>query len=366
MKKGFVAMTLALVAVVAFSGRAFAWGVDTSAIQQGIQDQIDAAADAVEALQGGGFHAISVVGPFEIGPVLKKSVVFSTATKDYSVVLHIDGDYADVMLYGKLADGVTEDDLSTFGKVGESKLSNQDLKDNFDAIKDKSMLVWDSVTMSSPDNSIPPTVTPEIESVCEVLSDGVHFRCSGFMRWKHEGKSIAELIDVLKSASNHPPTKFVAAANQLGAASPSLVIKSVVVTTEDADADGVPDALDGCPTADSFADPLAECETPDTPVDTDADGVADVDDPCPSDPTDACLQPEDSDGDGVADVDDACPSDPEDACVNANAGAGDTTPVGPVADDGGSCSLNPAAGGNPIAFLVIAFGLLPLAWRRKV
>lgn len=84
----------------------------------------------------------------------------------------------------------------------------------------------------------------------------------------------------------------------------------------DADEDGIPDALDQCPTEaedmDGFED---EDGCPD--LDNDGDGVPDERDQCPNDPEDidgfededGCPDP-DNDQDGVLDVDDRCPNDP--------------------------------------------------------
>ena len=86
----------------------------------------------------------------------------------------------------------------------------------------------------------------------------------------------------------------------------------------DADGDGTPDCLDGCPGDANKLDPgTCGCGTADT--DTDGDGVPDCLDGCPTDPNK--LEPgicgcgliddiTDSDGDGVPDCADGCPDDP--------------------------------------------------------
>lgn len=84
----------------------------------------------------------------------------------------------------------------------------------------------------------------------------------------------------------------------------------------DADGDGTPDDLDGCPFDPSKVTPgVCGCGTPD--VDSDGDLVADCIDGCPSDPGKVspgacgCNNPEtDSDGDGTPNCVDGCPGDP--------------------------------------------------------
>jgi len=86
--------------------------------------------------------------------------------------------------------------------------------------------------------------------------------------------------------------------------------------TPDADADGIPDALDQCPNEaedmDGFED---EDGCPD--LDNDGDGIPDAQDKCPNEAEDmdgfededGCPDP-DNDGDGILDVEDRCPNDP--------------------------------------------------------
>lgn len=84
----------------------------------------------------------------------------------------------------------------------------------------------------------------------------------------------------------------------------------------DADGDGTPDCLDGCPDDPGKIEPgVCGCGVPDT--DRDGDGVADCIDGCPDDPDKSapgacgCGVPDlDSDGDGAADCVDGCPDDP--------------------------------------------------------
>ena len=84
----------------------------------------------------------------------------------------------------------------------------------------------------------------------------------------------------------------------------------------DQDGDGIPDALDKCPTEAEDMDGF-EDEDGCTDPDNDGDGILDVDDQCPDDPEDidgfededGCPDP-DNDGDGILDVDDQCPNDP--------------------------------------------------------
>ena len=83
----------------------------------------------------------------------------------------------------------------------------------------------------------------------------------------------------------------------------------------DADGDGMPDKIDGCPNdKNKTASGDCGCGTPDK--DSDGDGTADCKDGCPNDknktaPGDCgCGMPDkDSDGDGTADCKDGCPND---------------------------------------------------------
>lgn len=86
---------------------------------------------------------------------------------------------------------------------------------------------------------------------------------------------------------------------------------------KDADGDGIPDHLDGCPTVAEDFDGYQDSDgCPE--YDNDDDGVADVDDKCPREAEDfdgfqdddGCPEP-DNDGDGLIDVSDACPDEPE-------------------------------------------------------
>lgn len=83
---------------------------------------------------------------------------------------------------------------------------------------------------------------------------------------------------------------------------------------EDADADGVPDCLDGCPNDPAKTNPgSCGCGVADT--DSDADGVPDCNDNCPNSPN---ADQSDADNDGVGDACDAAPQTPGDDVVNQN------------------------------------------------
>lgn len=86
----------------------------------------------------------------------------------------------------------------------------------------------------------------------------------------------------------------------------------------DQDGDGIPDAIDKCPTEAEDADGFEDADgCPD--LDNDGDGVPDAIDKCPTlaedrdgfKDDDGCPDP-DNDGDGIPDVRDKCPNDPED------------------------------------------------------
>ena len=103
-----------------------------------------------------------------------------------------------------------------------------------------------------------------------------------------------------------------------------------LATGDDADDDGVPDAVDTCPTVpdpeqrdgdgDGRGDLCDSCpDISDAPhSDRDGDGRGDACDPCPDDPEPShddpsrCeASPADADGDGVPDADDVCPAVPD-------------------------------------------------------
>jgi Thrombospondin type 3 repeat len=81
----------------------------------------------------------------------------------------------------------------------------------------------------------------------------------------------------------------------------------------DADADGVPDGVDACPTKAGQATLATDTNGCPPPADQDGDGVADASDACPTvagvTQADAGKSgcPLDSDADGIADANDACP-----------------------------------------------------------
>ncbi len=87
----------------------------------------------------------------------------------------------------------------------------------------------------------------------------------------------------------------------------------------DNDQDGIPDMYDMCPDhAEDFNQFEDEDGCPDGLRDTDGDGIPDYLDRCPTEPEDldgyadkdGCADP-DNDGDGILDVNDKCPNDPE-------------------------------------------------------
>lgn len=84
--------------------------------------------------------------------------------------------------------------------------------------------------------------------------------------------------------------------------------------TKDRDMDGIPDAIDACPTAAEDFDGFEDTDgCPD--VDNDGDGILDVNDNCPDraedfdgfEDADGCPEV-DNDGDGILDTDDKCPN----------------------------------------------------------
>ena len=107
---------------------------------------------------------------------------------------------------------------------------------------------------------------------------------------------------------------------------------------EDADGDGVADAVDRCPdTLAGVAVDAEGCAPPPAPADTDGDGVGDDQDRCPESMPGTLIDPQgcaakipalpepesDGDGDGILDGSDACPDTPagmktdDSGCVQA-------------------------------------------------
>jgi cysteine-rich repeat protein len=78
------------------------------------------------------------------------------------------------------------------------------------------------------------------------------------------------------------------------------------VTASDGDGDGIPDAMDNCPTVFNPVRPMDSGAQ----ADADGDGKGDACDPCPLDKTDMCptITTDDLDGDGVANAMDNCPT----------------------------------------------------------
>jgi len=133
----------------------------------------------------------------------------------------------------------------------------------------------------------------------------------------------------------------------------SGIASSVTVTVlADRDADGTPDASDGCADdALKTAPGLCGCGTPDT--NTDGDAVVDCMDGCPSD--NLKSEPlvcgcgflesfEDQDGDGLSDCYDACPTDPaKQRPLLCGCGVVETDTDGDTAPDcQDECPTNPA------------------------
>ena len=137
-----------------------------------------------------------------------------------------------------------------------------------------------------------------------------------------------------------------------------------LVASVDADADGVPDDVDACPTVSGVAslDPKTNGCPP--PADADTDGILDADDACPrkygvanADPAkNGCPLPEDSDSDGITDDVDACPQvvgvaspDPQkNGCPDDNDADGIKNDVDACPEDAGKADPDPKKNGCPL------------------
>jgi cysteine-rich repeat protein len=106
----------------------------------------------------------------------------------------------------------------------------------------------------------------------------------------------------------------------------------------DTDGDGVPDAIDDCPTVFNPVRPMDNG----VQADGDKDGLGDACDPCPlnaNTTTCTALDPNDWDGDGVPNATDNCPSDYNPGSPQADAdgdGLGDACDVCPAPNPGNS------------------------------
>jgi cysteine-rich repeat protein len=103
------------------------------------------------------------------------------------------------------------------------------------------------------------------------------------------------------------------------------------VSPDDMDGDGIPNAMDNCPTVFNPIRPVDGGKQ----ADADMDGVGDVCDPCPLDMGTTCMSvnANDVDGDGVPDTQDNCPGvanpDQADADMDGHGDACDSCPMTP-------------------------------------
>ncbi|HKJ76102.1 MAG TPA: OmpA family protein [Gammaproteobacteria bacterium] len=118
-------------------------------------------------------------------------------------------------------------------------------------------------------------------------------------------------------------------------------VHGAVNTCNDADGDGVGDAVDECPGTPKGV----EVDGKGCPLDSDGDGVADADDRCPGTAAGVAVDdagcPLDSDGDGVVDNRDRCPDTPQGTAVDQRGCPLDTDGDG-VPDTADRCPGTPA------------------------
>ena len=127
----------------------------------------------------------------------------------------------------------------------------------------------------------------------------------------------------------------------------------------DADGDGIPDAIDLCPTV---FDPIRPIDGG-AQADADGDGVGDACDVCPLDANTATctvVDPNDRDGDGVPNSVDNCPDVPNPDQADADGdGKGDACDACPTA-------ANPGAAGCPTTIYKIKDGSTPVGTAVRV
>jgi large repetitive protein len=120
----------------------------------------------------------------------------------------------------------------------------------------------------------------------------------------------------------------------------------------DQDLDGVPDAVDNCPTIFNPVRPMDRG----VQLDSDGDGVGDACDPCPLTPgTTSCapFDPRDRDGDGVPDATDNCPDDANPTQADQDGdGKGDACDRCPA-------DANPGLAACPATIYAVKTGLAP-------
>ena len=114
---------------------------------------------------------------------------------------------------------------------------------------------------------------------------------------------------------------------------------SGIVTATDRDGDGIPDAVDNCPTVFNPPRPLDGTTQPDA----DGDGLGDVCDPCPLDPLNEC-DPNDLDGDGIPNDEDNCPT-----VFNPDQEDSDGDGIGDACDE---CPFFPNPNGGPCPYTI--------------
>lgn len=288
----------------------------------------------------------------EIFPDFKVCDLFSKDSNDFMVALDMndDGSKFSFVIYGRLAEGKTFENLQTASEAYPAIDAS-----TYPKIAASKMFVWVIyLNMSSPPPLFKTTYMPyecaEMEN--NDSTKGQPFKCTHVdnKKFNTNGLSKDELIFLAGEFPFQPmffyltPKPWVGTTVQEQIASqcftfPYTLVNLLYSAKADADANGVPDSYDITSAATGCTD------------DEDCDEVLDESDLCAGTAADATVD--------------------ENGCSEAQLAASDTVPsdgaLGPAgaSGEGGACGMVPTAPFNPMAYLLISAALAALAIRRR-